>query len=97
MNESELSSARRRFIRKGSILFGAIFCPIVTFAFFDSVSGSLIASIFFYIVTLTSAIYISYLWGCLMWKVYEKRIIKAYEVRAMKDRSINSASTVHRE
>jgi Na+/melibiose symporter-like transporter len=97
MTESEISKERRNFVRKGSILFAILFCPIVTFGFFNSVSGPFYVSICFYSITLISAIYISYLWSCCMWKIYEKRIIRACEAKAMRERKLRPSNTVDHE
>jgi hypothetical protein len=97
MTESEISRLRRKFIRKGTIFFGALFCPFITLGFFDSVSGPLYVSACFYAITLVSAIYISYLWSLCVWKIYEKRIIGAYEAKVAREEKIRSTDTVDNE
>jgi hypothetical protein len=95
MDDLEISSIRRRFVRKSCILFGVPMYVIATLGFFSSVSGPLPGLLVFYVITLISTTFGIYLWGIWSWAVFRKAIIRSFELEAAKKEKLESANRLH--
>ena len=82
MDSSRIAELRSRVVRKGAVTFGVLFLPVASIGFLDSFSGPLSVIVAFYVVTMVSCAYASYLFGCAAWWYGKDSILKQAESAA---------------
>jgi hypothetical protein len=95
MDDLEISSIRRRFVRKARFLFGVPMYLVATLGFFSSVSGPLPGLLVFYAITLISTTFGIYLWGVWMWAIFKRVIVRSFELEAAKKEALEPTRLLH--